>query len=139
MTNSALAQSYLLKAQTRLSVLELLMAREAYSDVVREAQEAVELALKAMLRQVGIEPPKWHDVGEILVEHQDRFPASVADHVDRLATVSAWLRKEREPSMYGDIDFIPTERYSSGDGQRAFEDARFVIGMAERVIPVSKA
>ena len=105
---------------------------------MREAQEAVELALKAMLRQVGIEPPKWHDVGEILVEHQDRLPASVADHVDRLAAILAWLRKEREPSMYGDIDFSPTARYSSGDGQRAFADARFVIGMAERVIPVSK-
>jgi D-alanyl-lipoteichoic acid acyltransferase DltB (MBOAT superfamily) len=28
----------------------------AYSDVVREAQEIVELALKGMLRQIGIEP-----------------------------------------------------------------------------------
>lgn len=43
MTNTTLAQSYLLKATKRLKVLELLQREEAYSDVVREAQELVEL------------------------------------------------------------------------------------------------
>jgi len=58
MTNEALAQSYLRKALDRLDVLDLLMGKGAYSDVVREAQEIVELALEAMLREVGVEPPK---------------------------------------------------------------------------------
>lgn len=58
MTNEMLARSYLVKCQTRLKVLDLLLAEEAYSDVVREAQEVVELALKAILRQIGVEPPK---------------------------------------------------------------------------------
>jgi hypothetical protein len=31
---------------------------------------------------------------------------------DRLAAISAWLRKEREFSFYGDMDFIRTEEYS---------------------------
>jgi len=35
----------------------------SFSDVVEEAQEIVELSLKGMLRFVGIEPPKFHDVG----------------------------------------------------------------------------
>ena len=46
----------------------------AWSDVVREAQEIVELSLKGMLRQVGNDPPKWHGVGPMLLEYRDRFP-----------------------------------------------------------------
>ena len=52
MINRTLAQSYLLKAVKRLKVLTLLLDEEAYSDVVREAQELVELALKGVLRQI---------------------------------------------------------------------------------------
>ncbi len=70
MTNVSLAQSYLVKARKRLKILLVLLDESAYSDVVREAQEIVELALKGMLRQVGIEPPKWHDVGGMLKEYR---------------------------------------------------------------------
>jgi len=48
-TNASLAQSYLLKARSRLKILQVLLDERAYSDVVREAQEIVELALKGML------------------------------------------------------------------------------------------
>jgi len=134
-TNISLAQSYLLKATKRLKILPVLLDEEAYSDVVREAQEIVELALKGMLRQAGIEPPKWHDVGSILQEYRGRFPGRAAASIDRLAEISAWLRKEREFSFYGDIDFIPTEQYGPADASRAMEDARFAVSAAAAVIP----
>jgi HEPN domain-containing protein len=41
--------------------------------VVRQCQEAVELLLKASLRLVGAEPPKWHDVGTILKKKKRDF------------------------------------------------------------------
>jgi len=66
LTNIDLAQSYLLKASSRLKILDVLLAEADYSDVIREAQEVVELATKAMLRRAGIDPPKWHDVGSII-------------------------------------------------------------------------
>ncbi len=134
MTNQTLAASYLQKCRLRLRILSLLFSEEAYSDVVREAQEVVELALKAVLRQVGVEPPKWHDVGPLLLDHRDRMPVGVVSNLDRLSEISAWLRKEREFSFYGDIDFIPTERYTRADGERALADAQFVMSMAELVI-----
>jgi len=134
-TNVSLAQSYLLKALTRLKVLALLLDEKAYSDVVREAQEIVELSLKGMLRHVGVEPPKWHDVGGLLQDCASRFPERVADQIPRLAAISSWLRKEREFSFYGDIDFIPTEQYSRADADRAMEDARFTVSLAAEVIP----
>lgn len=135
MTNQTLAKSYLSKATKRLKILFVLLEEAAYSDVVREAQEIVELALKGMLRQVGIEPPKWHDVGPVLKEYRSRFPSQADRHVERLAEISAWLRKEREFALYGDIDFIPTEQYSLEDAQRAIDDARFVVSIAQSVIP----
>lgn len=115
-------------------MLDVLLAEEAYSDVIRKAQELVELALKGLLRQVGIDPPKQHDVGGLLVEFRDRFPQLVAVHADKLASIAKWLRKERELSFYGDIDFIPTAEYSKEDAERAITDARFVVEIAEKAI-----
>ncbi|MDQ3776871.1 MAG: HEPN domain-containing protein [Pseudomonadota bacterium] len=59
MTADELARAYRAKASKRRRVLGVLLEEEGYSDVVREAQELVELALKGMLRIVGIDPPKW--------------------------------------------------------------------------------
>jgi len=132
-TNVGLAQSYLGKARARLKILPVLLEEEAYSDVIREAQEIVELALKGMLRHVGVEPPKWHDVGGFLLEYQDRFPQEPGI-LERLADISSRLRKEREFAFYGDIDFIPTEEYSAADAERAMAEAREVVKEAARVI-----
>jgi len=135
-TNVSLAQSYLTKARVRLAILTVLYDADAYSDVVREAQEIVELALKGILRQVGVEPPHWHDVGALLREHASRVPSISTAELDRLAATSAWLRKEREFSFYGDIDFIPTEQYDATVAMRAIEGARECVAAATRVIVV---
>jgi HEPN domain-containing protein/predicted nucleotidyltransferase len=134
MTRETLAQSYLRKARSRLKALGALREDADHSDVVREAQELVELALKAMLRAVGVDPPKFHDVGPLLLEHRDRFGPEVAAEIARAAQISAWLREHRELAMYGDIDFIPTERYSEEQAARAYDDAAWVLQLAERVI-----
>lgn len=133
MTNASLAASYLTKARLRLTILRTLFDGRGYSDVVREAQEIVELALKGMLRQVGIEPPKFHDVGPLVRHHSARFPLAI-EEIDRLAEISAWLRKEREFAFYGDIDLIPTEHYTVDHATRAMTDAAFAVEMASRVI-----
>jgi HEPN domain-containing protein len=137
-TNTSLAQSYLQKARSRLKILQILLDEKAYSDVVREAQEIVELALKGMLRQVGVEPPKWHDVGGFLLQFGDRFPVFERDRLERLAEISTRLRKEREFSFYGAIDFIPTEQYSQEDAQRAIDEAQTTVEAAAGIIPASE-
>ncbi len=136
MTNATLAASYLTKATKRLRILDVLLEEEAFSDVVREAQEIVELALKGMLRYVGIEPPKWHDVSWPLVASADRFQPEVRQDLERLAAISRWLRKEREFSFYGDVDFIPTEQYTREDAERAMVDAAFTVNVASKLIPL---
>lgn len=134
MTNESLARSYLKKATDRMKVLDLLLGERAYSDVVREAQELVELAMKGMLRAVGIEPPKLHDVGGLLLEHSQRFPLKIQGELPTLARISKRLRKERELAFYGDLDFIPTEEYTKGDAEQAIREAGQVLGVARQVI-----
>jgi len=133
-TNGSLAGAYLRKATDRIDVLDLLQRKGAFSDVVREAQEIVELALKGMLRYVGVEPPKWHDVGGILLEHAARFPSETTETLARMAAISKRLRKERELSFYGDIDFIPTEEYSEETAAGFAADAAFVVQRATALI-----
>lgn len=131
MTSLDLARSYLKKAEARVDILEVLYRKAAYSDVVREAQEVVELALKGLLRFVGIEPPKYHDVGPLLLEHQDRFAKVSQKDLRNAAEISKKLRKEREFSFYGDIDFIPTEEYTSENAQDAISGVELSVCRGE--------
>jgi HEPN domain-containing protein len=134
MNTKSLAESYLKKALDRLDILDLLFKKSAFSDVIRESQEIVELSLKGMLRFVGVEPPKIHDVGGLLLEHEEKFPKDIAKQLKRLADISKKLRKERELAFYGDIDFIPTEEYTNKDAKEAIRDARLVVGTARKLI-----
>ncbi len=127
MTNITLAKSYFIKAIKRFKILGVLLKEKAYSDVIREAQEIVELALKGMLRQAGIEPPKWHDVGCLLLENRKMFGNIKLQSLKRLAKISKTLRRERELSFYGDVDFIPTEEYSLKDAKNAIRDVKYVL------------
>jgi len=134
MTNETLAESYLKKAEARLKALAVLKAEGAYSDVIREAQELVELALKGVLRAIGVEPPKIHDVGPLLLEYRKKILPKLRDDVAGVAEISKRLRKERELAFYGDLDFVPTEEYSEDDADRAYADAERVLTFARRAI-----
>jgi hypothetical protein len=134
MTSEDLARAYLSKARARLGALAHLRDAGDHSDVVREAQELVELALKAMLRAVGVEPPRLHDVGGLLLEHEARFPVDLRASLGRAAQVSGWLRQERERAFYGDVDFIPTEEYTADEATQAYDDAAVVLALAEEAV-----
>jgi hypothetical protein len=58
MTNPNLARDYLQRAEKRLKAVRVLLDEEAFADVVRESQEVVELALRALLRSfvTGVGP-----------------------------------------------------------------------------------
>ena len=64
-------------------------------------------------------------MSQIILDHQDRFLVDFHEMLSRIAQISKALRKERELSFYGDIDFIPTEEYS-------LEDAVQAAGMSPR-------
>ena len=122
-----LTRAYLKKAHVRFKALAFYKENESYSDVVREAQELVELLLKAVLRAVGVEVPKIHDVGRTLEKNRHLLSPVLNTRLDEIKKVSKRLRKERELSFYGAEDFIPTEEYDLEDADMAIKDAELVL------------
>ncbi|HYN44820.1 MAG TPA: HEPN domain-containing protein [Candidatus Limnocylindrales bacterium] len=136
MDNIKMALSYLHGARSRLNTAKSAFSEKDFSYVVRQSQECVELCLKSALRFVGIEPPKWHDVGFIFEKEADRFPDWFKNEIDKLKFISRKLRREREPSMYGDeeLDLTPDELYHEYDAKVSLEDAVFVYELCEKLI-----
>ena len=128
-----LAEDYLKRAKIRLEALKFLYEKNDYPDVVREAQEVVELALKALLREIGVEVPKIHDVGKVLIKYKNLLPSVVEQNAEKIAAISKRLRKEGELSFYGAEDFIPLEEYTAEDALQAIEDAEFVVKTISKV------
>lgn len=102
-------------------------SRSSYNLAVRRSQEAVELALKGILRLIGVEYPKVHDVGDVFLEQMTRFSQD-AENLKRIAGISKRLAKDREPSFY-------MERiYSEATAKEAVEGAQFVYEYIEKLI-----
>ena len=131
MRNRELAGDYVHRARIRLRAIDVLFDAGSWADVVRESQEAVELALKGLLRACGIEPPRVHDVSDVMLAERHRLPAAVRDDAQRLAAVSRDLRRDRELAFYGAEDLTPSGFYSKGDAERARKGARDVVEAVE--------
>lgn len=112
------------------------LERRAWSLVVRRSQEAVELALKAALRQVGLEVPHVHDVGSFLKDNEQRFPEGFRSKIGRLASGSRRLRSQRERSFYGDeaTGRPPHKLYTEDDARKAPDDAAYTVEGCGRLI-----
>ncbi len=123
MRSPDLAADYVRRARARLAAVEALYAAASWADVVRESQEVVELALKGLLRAVGIEPPRIHDVSDVLEAERQRFPKALRRHLDALAAGSRTLRRDRELAFYGAEDLTPSGFYTQEDATSAREIA----------------
>ena len=125
--NIGLAADHIRRAEIRLEALDVLFARESWADVVRESQEVVELALKGLLRAHGVEPPRIHDVSEVLLAERLRFADSLQKELKDLASISRELRRDRELAFYGAEDLTPSGFYSRSDAERARDGARRTV------------
>lgn len=136
MNNIALAKSHVRQAEERIKHAGEALETGNYPYVIRQCQEAVELALKAALRIVGIEPPKWHDVGPVLRRERNRFPGWFQERIPELAYISRSLRREREPAMYGDEETgLPAEElYTRYDAEQALRQAKIVLDAVEKLL-----
>lgn len=122
-----LARDYIRRAEVRVRALQVLFEGESWADVVRESQEVVELALKALLRANGIDPPRIHDVSEVLIAERARLPAELAPEIDSLAEGSRQLRRDRELAFYGAEDLTPSGFYTRHDAENARTTARRTV------------
>ncbi len=136
MQNQELAADYVRRAAVRLRAIDVLYEAESWADVVRESQEAVELALKGLLRACGIDPPRLYDVSGVLRAERARLPAAIVDELDTLSGISRELRRDRELAFYGAEDLTPSGFYSRADAERARSGAeRTVRAVEPHVLP----
>lgn len=131
MQNPDLAKDYILRARVRLQALDLLFEAESWADVVRESQEIVELSLKALLRACGIDPPRVHDVSDVLLAERSRMPEELADELENLTEISRTLRRDRELAFYGAEDLTPSGFYSKADATGARRGAQTTVALVE--------
>ena len=127
MKNPSLVEDYLDRAHHRLAAIQVLMDRRSWADVVRESQEVVELALKALLRFANIEVPWLHDVSTILSRERELLPETSWPHLNRFISISKHLRRDRELAFYGSEDLTPSAFYEEEDAEEAFQGAQWLV------------
>ena len=135
MRSPDLGTDYVRRAKARLAAVDALFAERSWADVVRESQEVVELALKGLLRVAGIEPPRIHDVSEVLTTEKSRLPLAIQQHVEALAAGSRTLRRDRELAFYGAEDLTPSGFYTRYDAIAARDIARKTVAAVEPHVP----
>jgi len=131
-----LAESYVRQAVARLKNAEEAYAGRNHPYAVLLSQECVELCLKAVLKAVGIEYPKIHDVSDVLVESKQRFPEWFQAEMNFLSESSKILVKKREPSLYGgeEVFLSPEDIIGEGDAKDAVERAGKTFKVCKRLM-----
>lgn len=92
--------------------------------------------MKAFFLSGAIDPPKWPDVGSILLENALRFPAICRPTLEEMAFISSILRADRERSMYGDevLGLPPDQLFSKFDAEMAQTWAEKVFTIGSRTL-----
>jgi len=129
LNNKSLANDYLNEASFRVETAENVINKKAYAYCVRQCQEAVEMALKAALRIVGLDYPKWHDISNVLIKEKVKFPEIFQNNIPKLASISTLLMKFRELAMYGDekSNKTPSSLFNKEVAMKALSDAKFCL------------
>lgn len=129
MKNIDIARSYIKDATIILEESEESFKKGRYHRTARKCQESVELALKGLLRLKGIEYPKSHKIGKVLVEElKDELDINF---LQKAADVSDQLAVDREPAFYGSEDAPAEELFDEEDAKNILENARFVIDFVD--------
>jgi len=100
-TNGERADRLIREARQIAGEMRRALAGEAWNLATRRAQEALELAIKALLSEMTIDYPKIHDPAPVFV-HAVRARGIEVDvaSLDALATLSQELASIRSPAFY---------------------------------------
>jgi len=136
MNNGRMSDNYAEQANNRLPYVRQIYADGHYAITVREAQEVVELFLKAALRAVGVEHAKTHDVELSFIQNDERFPDWFAEEITEIAIISREMAEDRGPAFYGDEErLIPAEElFGEPDATEAVERMEKVARLVNRLI-----
>lgn len=104
------------------------LERKAWNMTIRRAQEAVELGLKGILKIVGFEYPKVHDIGRFFSEALAKRGIQVEGAIlERIEDISSELASRRSPAFY--METI----YTEDEAKKAEADARWIIKVIDKL------
>ena len=133
-----MAREYVRRAEATLEEARRTFKKGDNPLTVRRSQEAVELSLKAVLRFLGIEYPREHDVRDALLEAAASrpMPEWFKAEIEFMASASSDLARKRGPAFYGDEQAMlpPSSLFAEQDARKALQDAERTYRNCERLI-----
>ena len=141
MRNTEMASDYIYRARRCLREAELALSEGDYAGAVRRSQEALELALKAVLRYLAVEYPREHDVGMVLKQVSDRLPSYVGEKLQEIVEISAELARVRGPALYGyEREGIPArEAFSRDYAENVYYRVKEIVDLCSRFLNSGKS
>ena len=129
MTSDAMARDMIARARRCLREARTARDEGDHALCVRRSQEAIELAVKGLLRLTGVEFPREHDVSDVLLRSASRLPPSWRSDLPELARRMREITPRRGPAMYGlEAQGIPaSDVFDDDDALAALADAEFVL------------
>lgn len=136
MVNDEMARNLIANAELYLGEARAHFDGGHWHVCVRRSQEAIEAAAKAALRVVGVEPPRLHDVSEVLGAEASRFPDWFRERLPEVQRASKDTSKDRERSYYGDerLGIPPSRLYDRAMAEAAQRAASEVFALCSRLI-----
>lgn len=130
-----LAEDQLRRGESRLRDARRAYREQRWPDTLRFCQEAVELALKALLRSVAVEAPKRHDVGPVLETVAAVLPTEIRRQLPAAVALSAALADRRALAMYGNevTGESASELFQSRtEARRYLSESRALVALVRR-------
>lgn len=102
--------------------------REFWNVVIRHAQEVVELSLKGLLKTMGIEYPKSHDVSNVFEKACIQKGIDIDEELlQEIKNISFDLAEKRAPAFYMERD------YTKQQAEEAMQSAEKVFAVANKL------
>jgi len=135
LSSRRLSRGLLRAARQILSEARGSAAAGVHYRVVRQSQEAAELALKAALAALGVEYPRRHSFGGLVQSALSR--AGVApERVEAIARQADALAAKRGIAFYGveEEGIPPDEALTGEDAAAALRSAEDIVGFAATLV-----
>jgi len=133
MKNNSAGRSYVEDAKIILEEAEESFNKGYNHRAIRKCQESVELALKGILRVVGIEYPKSHRIGVVLKDSALKEKLEEGT-LEKIITIANRLADEREIAFYGLDTSSAKDMFDKDDASEAIADAHYIMKIIDKLL-----
>ncbi|MCL0096755.1 HEPN domain-containing protein [Thermodesulfovibrionales bacterium] len=133
MNNVSMGKNYINDAKIIFEEAKDSLSRGHYHRTVRKCQESTELASKGLLRIAGIEYPKSHKVGKVLLESPLKEKIE-SETLKKMAQITDDLSANREIAFYGTETEAPEELFSKSDAEEVISNSEFIFSNIDKLL-----